>query len=375
MFDGFHVTLLIGSLQVPAPAPQPVTEALQSIQVNSQRNRTGFQLTFTMGKTSLLQTALLPAGFFDPMITRVVIIVTHHGLPQAISDGVITRQEVAPSSEAGQSTLTVTGEDLSVLMGVVEKKLPHVSIPDSVKVQMCLAPYAMFGIVPQVIPPVVDPVRSPTSGFAVQTGTDLEYIRTLASRSGYTFYVEPGPVPMQNIAYFGPDVRVPAPQRALSVNSDWDTNVDSLSFSLDGLAKKITVMTVLDPITRKIPIPIPLPNISVVKPPLGARLTAPARVTFPSDLANLSPDEAAKRAFGLLMEGGDAVSASGALSVTRYGQILMARRLVGVRGAGATYDGMYYVESVTHNIKRGEYKQNFTLSRDGLVTQTPVVMP
>ena len=49
--------------------------------------------------------------------------------------------------------------------------------------------------------------------------------------------------------------------------------------------------------------------------------------------------------------------------------------LVGVRGAGLTYDGLYYVESVTHNIKRGEYKQSFTLSRDGVVSQTPVVMP
>jgi hypothetical protein len=49
--------------------------------------------------------------------------------------------------------------------------------------------------------------------------------------------------------------------------------------------------------------------------------------------------------------------------------------MVGVRGAGITYDGMYYVESVTHNIKHGEYKQNFTLSRDGVVSQTPVVIP
>ena len=49
--------------------------------------------------------------------------------------------------------------------------------------------------------------------------------------------------------------------------------------------------------------------------------------------------------------------------------------MVGVRGAGMAYDGMYYVNSVTHNIKRGEYKQNFQLSRDGLITNTPVVVP
>jgi hypothetical protein len=224
-----------------------------------------------------------------------------------------------------------------------------------------------------VIPPLVDTVKPPTEGFESQTGTDLDYIKSLASRCGYTFYVEPGPAPLTSTAYFGPDVRIPIPQPALSVNMDWATNVESLSFSLDGLSKKVTVITILDPITKKIPLPIPLPNIDVLNPPLGARLTPPAKITFSDDMANLSPDEAAKKAFGLLREGADAVSGSGSLSVPRYGSILRSRLLVGVRGAGIAYDGLYYVASVTHDIKRGEYKQSFTLSRDGLISQTPVV--
>jgi hypothetical protein len=44
-----------------------------------------------------------------------------------------------------------------------------------------------------------------------------------------------------------------------------------------------------------------------------------------------------------------------------------------VRGAGLAYDGLYYVNSVTHNIKRGDYKQSFELSRDGLISNTPRV--
>jgi hypothetical protein len=32
------------------------------------------------------------------------------------------------------------------------------------------------------------------------------------------------------------------------------------------------------------------------------------------------------------------------------------------------------VSSVTHDIKRGEYKQSFRLARDGLISQTPRVM-
>jgi hypothetical protein len=358
----------------PIPAPPPVLEALQSVQATAGRNGTGFQLTFTIGKLSPLL-IMLAAGLLDPMITRVVIIVTLNGIPNVIGDGIVTQHSLSPSNDPGQSTLTLTGSDLSVLMDVVQIQIPWPAVPDFARVGIILAKYAMFGITPIVIPSPVVTVRLPTEGYDLQTDPDLTYINELARLSGYTFYLEPGPIPLQNIAYFGPDVRIPIPQQALSVNSDWETNVESLSFSLDGLSKQVVVMFVLDPITHKIPIPIPVPNIDILKPPLGARLTPPAKIVFPSDMAGLTPDEAAKRAFGLMREGADAVTGNGSLNVLHYGQILRSRMLVGVRGAGLTYDGLYYVESVTHNIKRGEYKQNFTLSRDGVVSQTPVVVP
>jgi hypothetical protein len=44
MLDGVYLTLLIGPLQTPIPAPQPLTEALQSVQVNAGRDRTVFSL-------------------------------------------------------------------------------------------------------------------------------------------------------------------------------------------------------------------------------------------------------------------------------------------------------------------------------------------
>lgn len=374
MLKGVHLTLMIGP-NVPVPAPQPVVEALQSVQVNSGKDRSGFQLTFTVGKTSLLTTVLLPAGYFDPMVTRVIIIVTMNGMPQVLMDGIITRQEMSPSNEPGKSTLTVTGEDLSVLMDVVEMKLLYPAMSDAAIIYAILGKYATYGIQPIVIPPPVPTVPRPTNQIPTQTGTDLSYIRGLASQSGYVFYVEPGPAPFTSVGYFGPDVQVPFPQPALSVNMDWDTNVESLSFSLDGLAKKLVIITVLDPVTKKIPIPIPVPNINILRPPLGARLTPPAKVQFSDDLAGLEPDEAAKRAFGLMFNNSDAISGNGTLNVTRYGHILRSRMLVGVRGASLAYDGLYYVNSVTHNIKRGEYKQSFTLSRDGLISLTPVVVP
>ncbi len=69
----------------------------------------------------------------------------------------------------------------------------------------------------------------------------------------------------------------------------------------------------------------------------------------------------------------DGVTCTGSLDVTRYGGILGARKLVGVRGAGPAFDALCYVKGVTHKIKRGEYKQDFTLTRNGLVSTVPMV--
>jgi hypothetical protein len=373
LVSGAYLTLLIGPA-VPLPALPPVMDALKSVQVNTSSDRSGFQLTFTIGKTSLLQMALLPAGYFDPIVTRVIVMVTLNGFPNVLVDGFVTRQELQPSSEPGQSTLTITGEDLTVAMDLVQVMLSYPAMPDLAQVNLILAKYAFLGVVPVVVPPFVFTVKTPIEGWVTQTETDLQYVRGLASENGFVFYIEPGPLPGQSIAYFGPDVRLPLPQPALSVNMDAATNVESLSFSLDGLQKRLEIITVLDPATGRIPVPVPMPDINIFKPPLGLRPTAPAKIVFNRDAAALPFDEALKQAIGRGIGSSAPVTGNGTLNVLRYGQVLRARTLVGVRGAGLTYDGMYYVDSVTHTIKPGEYKQSFTLSRDGLVSNTPVVM-
>ena len=63
------------------------------------------------------------------------------------------------------------------------------------------------------------------------------------------------------------------------------------------------------------------------------------------------------------------------MDAVRYGQALRSRRLVGVRGVGQSYDGNYYVKEVTHRLKRGEYKQSFSLTREGRGALTPLVAP
>jgi hypothetical protein len=283
---------------VPVPAPPPVMDALESVQVTSSKDRSGFQLTFAIGKTSPLQLAMLPAGYFDPTIARVIIVVTLNGMPRVIMDGFVTRQEVQPSNEPGASKLTITGDDLSVAMDKLEMVFPYPAMPDLAKINFILAKYAFLGVTPVVIPPFIETTEMPTRGFETQTVSDLDYVRAKANENGYVFYIEPGPLPGQSIAYFGPDVRLPVPQSALSVNMDTNSNIETLSFSFDGLQKKVEIINILDPVTGRVPIPVPMPEIDIFKPPLGARPIPPAKITYNHDSAALDLSEALQQAIG-----------------------------------------------------------------------------
>ncbi|HTD87212.1 MAG TPA: hypothetical protein VK850_11600, partial [Candidatus Binatia bacterium] len=131
--------------------------------------------------------------------------------------------------------------------------------------------------------------------------------------------------------------------------------------------KTLPIVFIQNPQT-KVPIPIPIPDITPLNPPLGLIPPMPKNIEPITDTAKYSPIRGAMIGLAKAAKSADGVTANGSLDVLRYGRVLKARKLVGVRGAGAAFDGLYYVKSVTHNIKRGEYKQSFTLSRNGLLS-------
>ena len=186
------------------------------------------------------------------------------------------------------------------------------------------------------------------------------------------FYVSAGPVPGVSVAYFGPEIKVGVPQPALNVNMDSHTNVESINFTFNSDGATLPVMFIHNTLT-KLPIPIPVPNISLINPPLGLIPPIPKNIEPIEGTAKHSPIRALLYGLSVASRSNDVVTASGSLDVLRYGRVLKARQLVGVRGAGAAFDGLYYVKSVTHTIKRGEYKQSFQLVRNGLFSTVPMV--
>jgi len=374
---GIQMTLLMGPI-VPVPAPRVVMDALDSVTVTTAAGSpSGFQLTFQFASKSELNTIFIIAAGQSTSIgtppLRVMLVVTLNGAPQPLFDGVMTNVEVQAGSGGSPGTVTVTGEDLTKVMDMQDwSGLPFPAMPIEARVALICAKYAMFGIIPLPVPVLFPDVPIPIDRIPAQQGTDLEYIRQLADEVGYVFYIEPGPVAGTNVAYFGPEIKIGVPQPALNLDMDALTNVESLSFSFDPTKGVLPIVFIQNALTR-VPIPIPIPNLNPLQPPLGVLPTPIANITVLKDTAKLNPMQAISRGLAEAKRSQDAVSGNGSLDVLRYGRVLKARQLVGVRGAGLAYDGLYYVQSVTSTLKRGEFKQSFSLTRNGLISITPRV--
>jgi hypothetical protein len=375
MLKGVHLTLMVGPA-VPVPVPQAVLDALTSVTVTTTSGETasGFELRFTLSNRSPLHTIFLLSGGAMPPFIRVIIVATMNGTPQVLMDGVMLNHEVSPGSDDTHSVLTVKGKDLTAVMDFIDfSGIPYPAMPNFARVALILAKYAALGIMPLTIPEIVTDIPVPISRFPRHQGKDLDYIRRLARESGYVFYLDPGPAPGVSRAYWGPEIKVGVPQPALNTNMDAHTNVESLQFNFDKERKKLPVVFIQEEISKAV-IPIPIPDITPLNPPLGLVPPIPPRIEPLYNSVFASPLQAVMMGLAEASRSSDAVFATGSLDVLRYGRILKARQLVGVRGAGPAFDGLYYVKSVTHSIERGEYKQSFQLARNGLISTVEKVV-
>ncbi|MFT3769514.1 MAG: hypothetical protein QM820_29095 [Minicystis sp.] len=354
---------------IPTPPPPGLLDVLGEVEVtNDARSGDGFRLTFSVTK-GLLDYDAITSGALEPM-TRVIIAAVMGVVPEVLIDGVITHTQLAPSSEPGASTLTVMGRDLRVALDLEERSAKYENQPDFIIFNQLVLRYPQYGLVPMATPTTSIPIMLQRTPW--QAETDLAFIERMAQRNGYVFYIEPATVGV-NTAYFGPQIRAGLPQPALTLNMGADTNLKSISFSNDALAPVGATGKFVEPFTRTaLPIP-PLPSLRV--PPLAAMPAQPLRTRIARDAAHEGPTDAALTVLAATMNAPDPLRAQGELDGVRYGSVLRARRLVGVRGAGYAHDGFYYVERVTHLIRRGAYTQQFSLSREGTGALLPVVRP
>ncbi|MEL6469510.1 MAG: hypothetical protein AAFQ74_07260 [Cyanobacteria bacterium J06623_4] len=375
---GIRLTLLAGKT-IPAPLPRALTESVASVEVtHSDEGRSGFQIVFQVGRdrANYLDYPHLRNDQLKPF-SRVIVVVTLGPFPQVLMDGIITHQQLSPSNQSGGSTLTVTGEDVSIMMDREEKTVEHPAQPEKAIATKIIAQYAQYGLTPKIIPPPTLDTPNPADRIPTQQGTDLAYLKDMARRYDYMFYVSPGPLPGTNTAYWGPSIRQGIPQKALSYNLGPNTNIESLTFQNDALSPTVVAGKVQDRLTG-----LTLPVVSVASllpalsgnPPDITSLLTVGRQAYRASGKNIVQAFAQAQAQADATSR-DAVTAEGELNALKYGGILQARALVGLRGVGLSYSGNYYVKKVTHQITHETYKQKFSLAREGTGSAVPLVRP
>lgn len=371
--SGITLTLRIG--KTPQLAPRLLMEALQSVEVShSDSTQSGFQLMFQVGRAGSRDRQddpLLKSPLLTPF-NRVILTIAIQGKVRVLMDGIVTRQEFSPGSAPGRSTLTITGEDVSVMMDqATAKQVQHPQQSEMAIARKIItsADYAKYKLIADVQKPPADITPSQNERIPAQSGSDLAYLRELGERFDYVFFITPGPGVEQNTAYWGPRPRGKNSQGTIAVNMGSFTNADGINVQFDGQAATQVTGRIQDRRTNQIQ---PLRVATSDRPPLSQQSVlqlqqgqSVQRIQTYVETGHEFARAQAKTQAIVNRSAETGITVTGELDTLRYGSLLKLRELVTLRGMGNTHDGLYYVKSVTHRIRKGEYRQSFTITREG----------
>lgn len=213
---------------------------------------------------------------------------------------------------------------------------------------------------------IADPPQSGDPPLQVaQRCTDHRFLRELARRRGYQFFV------LGANAYFRPADLTTQPQKLIAIKFGDQTNCDDLEFESDGTAPTLASVAYFDALEGEARTDM---QTESGLPPLGTQLLSalrgqadmPQSTRIARGLGFSSPGQVAEYAAGMLRRNGWWVSARGSINGLRYGQVLRSRKLVTVKGAGPNFNGNYYVRRVQHSLTARTYAMQFELARNAL---------
>lgn len=389
--SSIRLSLWLGAV-IPERAPGDVMRALRAVEVTqSDAAPWGFQLTFQAEVTGefLGSYRIVEHPLLQPF-SRVAIQVSVDGDASTLVNGVITHHQFVPGVDGQMGSFIVTGEDLSVAMDIETIPLEYPLLPDAAIVEAVLAKWLVLGIVPAVIPPLA--VMVPLDNVPQQLATDRAILRSLAQRNGHVFYLSPidvpgVSVPLGTTAYWGPPPRLDLPTAVLDVGGGVPGTVTSFQAAFDAQAPSLIAGVSME---LEEPPPLPLPILtftSTREPPLASK---PAIDTWPEFTRREWLTERARN--GRYDPGpaqyhaqvhtdvstDNVVTVQSEITPARLGSVVTAPGVIGVRGAGVSYDGLYYLKAATHriNLATGEqwsYTESLTLTREGVGTTTPIL--
>jgi phage protein D len=282
------------------------------------------------------------------------------GAPRVLLDAYVIETNTSFSTEPGESTLEVVAMDTTVQMNREEKIRTWSGMADSDIAREIFGEYELEPDVTRT-----QPTERELQRAVIQRRTDAQFLRALAARNGYEFYVETNPETESQEGHFHEPEFEAADQPELRISRGSRANVEAFDTHYDMTRPARADASGVEVKSRD------KQNAQVSElsqQVLGTRSTM-ANTPGKQVLSGSSVARAAELqtyAQAVVDRSSLAVTAEGSLETVTYGDVLRAKRPVEVSGAGTTYSGRYYVQRVLHVITGESYTQQFTLKRNAL---------
>lgn len=352
------LSLLVGS-PLPVEAASDISDALERVEIDSAIGQHGtFRLAFRLDDPTLPERFLSESGD----LPRIVLVLNETHGSSVLMDGVLVVHTLATSADS-MSSLVVSGEDLTLLMDLLDVDRSFAAAPLQARVLLLLAPYTALGITPVVVTPPLAPVPRPGEPI-LQQGTDYHYLRSLADSIGFRFTLDPGPLPLQSVVYWGPEPRTDR-SPSLSIDFARPAKVDTLRISFDANHRVVPEAVIVTP-GSGVAVPMPVPDIATLVKPLGAMVPPAHRTERLRDTAGLTTVDAAAALLARAARSAEAMTGHGTLDVELAGVRLRAGAIVEVHGAARPFNGLYEVSRVRDTITADHHSQTFELLRAGV---------
>ena len=300
-----------------------------------------------------------------PYANLAVVATPPDGADQCIFDGyVLTHKVHMPSGPAG-ATVDVWGQDASVLMGLTETVKEWSGLTDTDVANQIFQTYGCSPSPDNDTDP--SPAHTDDEHTLMQRGSDADFLRRLARRTGRWFRVTCDDKPGQRTGYFATPSLTDSPIITIDLNDPKTSSVPVLDFSWDA-TRPSSVAARQASLTDDDQDGVSADTSDSGLPPLDAQALSAFTGRDKSVILTAAADtaELPGRAAGLLREAGWFAKCEGTADVNVLKQVLRVGTVVTVEGCGSLLSGPYLVWSVRHSITTQAHAMAFTLVRNAM---------
>jgi len=302
---------------------------------------------------------------FAPYANVAVVVTDDSGTAECIFDGYVLTQQSHLEPGITGSTVTVWGQDASVLLGLEEKVREWSGLTDGAVANQIFGEY---GVTPSPANTNDDsPAHTEDGHTLMQRASDIDFLRRLARRDGRWCRVSCADRPGQRTGMFAPPDLGTTPVVTIDLTDPKKASVASLEFRWD-VSGPSSVSARQASLSDADPEGVGADAADSGLAPLDARGLRDFAGRDVKVVLTASADapELPQRARALLRDSGWFTRCEGSADLASLTTVPRVGGIVGIEGVGSLLSGSYLIWSVRHTITQDRHAMAFTLVRNAV---------